>query len=253
MISVVIIAKNEAERLPRCLQSVAGVADEIIVADTGSTDHTAEIAIGFGAKVHQLAWQGFAQTKNEANALATHPYILSLDADEVLSDALRHALLQVKANLTGAYQFARLTAYCGHWIRHGGWYPDLKVRLFPKEKAHWEGAHVHERLVLAEGLTVHNLTGDLLHYSIDRVATHWQRLAAYAPLKAQVLFEAGKTTNRWHTAWRTGWKFFSMYVLKGGFRDGRAGWQLARLSAAGDYLKWATLYELHHPPKAPTP
>lgn len=250
MISAVIITLNEAHRLERCLAALEGVADEIIVMDTGSTDGTLALAEQLGARVMRTDWKGFAQTKNLANQAATQPYILSIDADEVLSPGLRNSILAEKQALKGVYQVSRLTHYIGTWIRHGGWYPDRKVRLFPAGQAHWEGAYVHERLVYDQALSVRTLQGDLLHYSIDSVSDHWQRIAQYNELKAQALYEANRSTNFWHMRSRAWWKFVRMYLLKQGFRDGQAGWQLARLSAAGELLKWARLYELQHSPNS---
>ena len=163
-ISAVIITHNEAHNISRCLEAAARVADELIVVDAESTDGTVAIAGSSGARVTVRAWTNYSDQKNFANDLARGPYILSLDADEVLGDELTADILRQKATgLHGAYRLKRLTNYCGQWVRHGGWYPDAKVRLFPKQGVRWEGDHVHEILALPSGTAITDLKGDLLY------------------------------------------------------------------------------------------
>ena len=147
-IAALIIARNEAANIERCIASLRGVADEILVLDSDSTDDTVALARAAGATVTEVVWKGYAQTKNEGHLLTRAPYILSVDADESLSEGLRAEILAVKPRLKGeAYAMPRLNWYCGRWIRHCGWYPDPKIRLFPRE-TRWEGEFVHETLVL---------------------------------------------------------------------------------------------------------
>ncbi|MFN3874809.1 MAG: glycosyltransferase family 2 protein, partial [Flavobacteriales bacterium] len=179
-ISAVIITRDEERNIARCLASLKGVADEIVVVDAQSGDRTRVIATAHGAAVHVRPWAGYSDQKNFANALARHPWILSIDADEALGEALREDLIGLKARgLSGAYRMKRLTNYCGHWVRHGGWYPDRKVRLFPKAGSRWVGDHVHEELLLPEGCAVSDLKGDLLHYSYHSVQDHYDRIERY--------------------------------------------------------------------------
>ncbi|MCB0795722.1 MAG: glycosyltransferase family 2 protein [Flavobacteriales bacterium] len=244
-ISAVIITHNEAHNIGRCLASLKPVADELIVVDSGSTDGTADIAEQAGARVFQRDWKGFSAQKNEANSLATQPYILSMDSDEALSPELEKSLLQVKtAGATGAYGFARLTNYCGTWVRHGGWYPDRKVRLFPKEGTRWEGEHVHETLALPKGCTVHWLKGDLLHYSYHSRQNHIDRIERYSTLHAEKMKAEGKGPNAWKPWLSPIAKFVQGYLLQGGFLDGSAGWHIARLSAWAVHLKYCKLNAL---------
>ncbi|MBP6642964.1 MAG: glycosyltransferase family 2 protein, partial [Flavobacteriales bacterium] len=176
-ISAVIITRNEAHNIVHCLVPLKGLVDEVIVVDAQSTDGTRELAKQHGATVVERAWTDYSDQKNFANDQATGPYILSLDADEVLSPELIVSIRKrITAGLNGAYRLNRLTNYCGHWIHHSGWYPDAKVRLFPKQGTRWEGAHVHEELQLAQGTKIIQLEGDLLHYSYTSVADHLQRL-----------------------------------------------------------------------------
>ncbi|MCB0765782.1 MAG: glycosyltransferase family 2 protein [Flavobacteriales bacterium] len=244
-ISAVIITRNEAHNIARCLISLQLLVDEVIVVDAESTDDTARIAAEHGAKVTVRAWTDYSDQKNFANTLAHGKYILSLDADEAISPELRAALMEAtKDGLTGAYRFARLTNYCGTWVRHGGWYPDAKVRLFPKDKARWQGEHVHEELHLDPSLVVHELPGDLLHYSYPTVASHEQRIERYSDLHARKLYADGKRPGLLKRTFSPVVKFIQGYLLRLGFLDGKAGYSIARLSARAVRLKYAKLQHL---------
>ena len=244
-ISAVIITRNEAHNIARCLISLQLLVDEVIVVDAESTDDTARIAAEHGAKVTVRAWTDYSDQKNFANTLAHGKYILSLDADEAISPELRAALMEAtKDGLTGAYRFARLTNYCGTWVRHGGWYPDAKVRLFPKDKARWQGEHVHEELHLDPSLVVHELPGDLLHYSYPTVASHEQRIERYSDLHARKLYADDKRPGLLKRTFSPVVKFIQGYLLRLGFLDGKAGYSIARLSARAVRLKYAKLQRL---------
>ncbi|MFN7708416.1 MAG: glycosyltransferase family 2 protein [Sphingobacteriia bacterium] len=244
-ISVVIITKNEAHNIGRCIRSVQGVADEVLVGDSGSTDDTVEIATRLGARVLPVSWQGYAATKNALNAKVQHPYILSLDADEALSDALRAELLALRPRLDGhaAYRMPRLSNYCGHWVRHAGWYPDGKVRLWPAGQAHWIGAYVHETLEV--NVPVAGLQADLLHYTAPTAEAHRRTIRTYCRLKAEQLIAKGKTQGLWLRQWLSPIaRFVRMYVLQRGFMDGWAGFQLCRRSAWAAWLKYRLARQL---------
>lgn len=237
MISAVIITKNEARNIKRCLDSLEGVADEIIVVDSGSTDDTASICRDHGVRWIEHEWIGYAATKNFANSQASHSYILSMDADEALSEELTASILAVKPHLKGAYEFNRLTNYCGQWIRHCGWYPDKKIRLFPQKTTHWAGPKVHEELVLDSTLPITHLKGDLHHYTVYSIDEHYERIQSYAELGAAQMHEEGRKAN-----WIKGmlsplWRFFHMYVIKGGWKEGYYGWVICRISAYAVYLR----------------
>lgn len=243
-ISAVIITLDEAHNLGRCLASLAGVVDEVVVVDAGSTDATEEIARTAGARFLYRAWAGYSAAKNWANAQAQGPYVLSLDADEELSPELRASILAVKGQLRGAYRFARLTRFGSHWVRHGGWYPDHKVRLFPQGQARWVGDYLHERLQLDPGLPVQPLVGDLLHHSFHDLSDYWQRANRYTTLKAQARYQRGKRFS-WLRLWaRPAYTFFNMFVLKSGWRDGFTGYTIARLSATYAWLVEMKLREM---------
>ncbi|MDX2001538.1 MAG: glycosyltransferase family 2 protein [Chitinophagales bacterium] len=242
-ISAVIITYNVASHIGRCIQSLQGVADEILVADSYSTDATADIARSLGAKVISLDWEGFSKTKNKAQQLAAHDYILSMDADEELSEALKASIVKEKANLKGAYRFNRLNNYYGSWLRYGGAYPDRKIRLFPRQHARWEG-EVHEKLVLKPNETVIALKGDLLHYTSQSREEHLARIEKYAYLAAQQAYAQGKRYRAINMWLAPVVRFVKIYVVKGGFLDGKAGWHYARLSAYSLYLRQVKLKQL---------
>lgn len=244
-LSVVIITRNEERNIARCITSVHALSDDIVVVDSGSTDRTVAIATEMGARVSSRPWAGYSAQKNHANALARHGHILSLDADEALSPELTRSIQQAAAaGWKGAYSFHRLTNYCGHWVRHGGWYPDTKLRIFPKEGTRWTGEHVHETLELPPGTPVTSLKGDLLHWSYHSLADHAERIERYSDLHAQQLLADGKQATWIKRRLSPAFKFFQGYVLQLGFLDGAAGWHIARLSARAVHLKYAKLHQL---------
>ncbi|MCW5899563.1 MAG: glycosyltransferase family 2 protein [Flavobacteriales bacterium] len=244
-ISAVIITRDEAHDIGRCIASVQGVADEVVVVDSGSTDDTCAIARAAGARVVEHAWEGYAAQKNFANGLAVHDHILSLDADEALSPELARVILEVKrTGPHGAYRFARLTNYCGTWVRHGGWYPDVKLRLFPKGAARWEGEHVHEELRLDAGTEVHDLKGDLLHWSYRSVKEHLERIERYSDLHALKMNAEGRRATWTKRLFAPPFKFFQGYVLLLGFLDGLAGLRIAWYSAYAVAMKYTKLQRL---------
>ncbi len=247
-ISAVIITRNEEKNIGRCLASLKGIADEIIVVDAESEDKTEKIVNQYAATFVSKSWKGFSAAKNYGNSLATHSYILSLDADEELSDDLRKSILQEKDKLQGAYTVKRLSNYCGKWIYHSGWYPDLKVRLFPKETSRWEGEFVHEKLVLGQGIPTNTLSGNLLHYTIESIEDHINRINRYSSLAAADMLEKGKKVHGYSLWIRPLGRFFKMYVLKSGWRDGYWGYIICRNSAYSIFLRYAKLRELqqHH-------
>lgn len=246
-ISAVIITRNEARNIERCISSLKSVADEVIVVDAESEDDTRIRAERLGAIVHIRKWTNYSDQKNFANSLATHSYILSIDADEALSPALEKSLNELKGSvLNAAYRVNRYTNYCGHWVKHGGWYPDAKVRLFPKDGTRWEGEHVHETLTLPKAIAIEQLRGDLLHYSYHTVQDHRNRIQRYSTLHAQRMFAKGRkagVVKRWLSPVA---KFIQGYFFQLGFLDGWAGWKIATLSALAVYLKYSKLDQLNN-------
>ena len=244
-ISAVIITFNEERNIGRCLDALAGVADEVVVVDSFSKDSTEQICRAKGARFIQHAFEGFGTQKNWALKQAFHPYVLSLDADEVLSEALRASILTAKQNWQyDGYTMNRLTNYCGRWIRHSGWYPDRKLRLFDTRKGRWGADDVHEKVEMDAGSSTGHLDGDLLHYSYYSVQEHIGRVHRYAEMAASALHAQGKRASWLNVIFSPVFKFFRNYVLKLGFLDGSAGWTICRIAALETYLKYRNLLRL---------
>jgi glycosyltransferase involved in cell wall biosynthesis len=244
-ISAVIITFNEARNIRRCLESLQGVVDEIVVLDSFSTDGTPAICREFGVAFFQHAFDGHIQQKNRALTYATHDLVLSLDADEALSERLMQSIAHCRANWThDGYSMNRLTNYCGQWIHHSGWYPDQKLRLFDRRKAHWGGLNPHDRIIMAEGSLSMHLTGDLLHYSYYSVEEHRFRARKYADIGARAMLEYGKKGHAYQLVVNPLSKFLRNYLLKGGFLDGKAGWTICTISAKETFWKYRELLRL---------
>lgn len=243
-ISATIICLNEADKIGLCLQSLLPVADELVVVDSGSTDDTVAIAQSFGAKVTYHAFEGHIQQKNFASGLATHPWILSLDADEALSPELAAAILQIKKvkdQSFKAFSFNRLNNYCGQWIKHGGWYPDRKVRLFHRECGHWGGTNPHDKIILAPGTPQAHLPGDLLHYTYERPEDFDRQNERFAEAAARAMLQQGKKTFPAQPYLKAAVRWLKGYVLQAGFLDGAAGWHIARGNAWYTFEKYSRL------------
>ena len=246
-ISAAIITKNEERNIERCLKSLQGVADEIVVVDSFSTDKTKEICEQYHVKFFQKEWLGYAEQKNQANSLSANDIIFSIDADEALSSELQQSLLQFK--LTDKQNFVcqanRLTNYCGKWIRHCGWYPDKKIRIFNRNTAKWTG-NIHETLSFPSDTAVIKLKGDLLHYSYYSIEEHILQANKYTTLSAAEAFEKGKNIAFFYIVFKSCWKFFRNYFLKGGFLDGYYGYVICKISAFVTFLEYAKLKQLHN-------
>lgn len=248
-LAVVIITLNEERNIQRCLASVKDLADEIIVLDAFSTDQTQAICTSFQVQFHQRKWEGYAASKNYLNSLASSDYILSLDADEAISDALYAELIALKKNgLKGTYALNRMTNYLGKWIKHSGWFPDIKPRLFPRIGSYWSGEFVHEELITpTSAKTV--LKGVLAHYSYYSYADHRARADKYSVLTAQKFHAAGKTVGPMKPFISAIGRFIAMYILKLGFLDGWAGFKIAQISAQSNVLKYRELRRLTYQEK----
>ncbi len=245
-LSVVIISFNEEKNIGRCLQSVQGIADEIVVLDSFSKDNTPEICKKFKVKFHQHAFDGHIQQKNRALTFASNDYVLSLDADEALSEELKKSILHVKNNWThDGYYFNRLTNFCGKWIKHCGWYPDQKLRLWNKQKGKWEGQNPHDKFVLQAGSTQKHLTGDLLHYSYYTIAQHMVQVNKFSGIHAKEAFEKKKKFSYLKLIISPAIKFIKHYFLKAGLLDGFYGLVISFNSAHYNFLKYAKLKELY--------
>jgi len=245
-ISACIITRNEEDNLPRCLESIKDVVDEIVIIDSGSTDRTPFIATEYNARFIRHDWEGYVAQKNFALQKATWEWVLSIDADEELSPELRGELLKLKQQspepVASGFEMARVVFYEGRWIRFGDWYPDRLVRLFRKSRAKFAGGAVHERLEV-EG-AVEPLAGELHHYTYRDLADQQARMERYSTLWAEAAHQEGR---------RAGWassythavaRFLRAFVIKGGFKGGVLGFRIARLNAAEVYLKYQKLARL---------
>ncbi len=238
-LSAVIITFNEENNIARCLDSIVNVVDEIIIIDSLSTDRTEAICSNYNVKFIKREWEGYSATKNFANSLVTSDYILSLDADEALSPELTASILQAKkAGFTGVYELVRLTNYCGKWIYNSGWYPDVKIRVFPTEFSKWDGEIVHENLVFSKEQAVTRLNGDLYHYSYVSFIDHKNRADQYSRLTAIKYAQKGKKANLISPYFSALARFVSMFVFKKGFLDGYMGYKIAAISAASNIYKY---------------
>lgn len=241
-VSVVIVAKNEASDIVACLERAAW-SDERLVVDTGSSDATRELAAQAGARVLEHVWEGYAATKNWAFAQASGDWILSLDADERVSERLEEEVLgigQGEAQHT-AYEMPRRFHFQGRWLKHGGCYPDRQLRLFRRGKAEYGEELIHERLQVKG--TVGRLRGHLDHYSYITLSEYLAKLDEYSTLWAQQAYAQGRR-SRWYHALALATGFTERYVLRAGFLDGRAGMTWAALAGMHSYMKYAKLAEL---------
>jgi glycosyltransferase involved in cell wall biosynthesis len=244
-ISATIITFNEESNIKAACESVAW-ADEVVVVDSNSTDATRDVAAACGARVITNAWPGFGAQKQFAVDQAQHEWIFSLDADERVSDKLKQSINHLRGakELADGYKVARRTYYQQRWIRGGGWYPDLQLRLFNRSKGHWKQRHIHESVTMNPGARVERLAGDLLHYTSQDAAHHHRMIGErYAPLAAQQMFEEGRRTSVLGVASAGPAAFIRSLILKGGLRDGFAGFTIASFAAHHAFLKHLMLWE----------
>lgn len=248
-VSVVVVARNEARNLPRCLASVHGWCSEIVVALNNTTDESAAIAAGFGARVVTLEWRGYRDTKNAALDLARFHWALCLDADEEVSLPLRSELEYAfrsgaMARHAGA-RFPRKVWFIDRWITHGDWYPDLSLRLVDRRRSRWGGdAIMHEKLE-CDG-PVLRLHGDLHHYSFPNLASQVGKINAFAELFVLQQESRGAQFSVLNTLFRSVWRFFRGYVLRRGFLDGFPGLYIAGSNAFSVFARGSRLYEADH-------
>lgn len=237
-LTVLIITYNEERNIARCIESVRGIADEVLVVDSSSQDATVAIAERLGAKVLTQSFLGYGEQKNWGSERASHDWILSLDADEELTPALRASIAQVKNNPEHfVYHFARVTNYCGQWIRHCGWYPDRQTRLYNRTKGAWVEKKVHEYWQLREPQANGLLRGDLLHYSFTSVNQHIAKIHKYTDLSAAEAARTGKRVSVAKLVLSPVWHFVQEYLIRLGFLDGYYGFVICRLSAYSAFLK----------------
>ncbi|MFH0953797.1 MAG: glycosyltransferase family 2 protein [Verrucomicrobiota bacterium] len=254
-ISACVTAGNEEQKIRRCLQSLTW-CDEIVVVDSFSTDRTVEISKEFTDRVYQHEWLGYVGQKNLIREMARSPWILFLDADEEVSPELREEILARFETVTDPYvgfQFPRQVYFLGKWIRHGEWYPDIKLRLFRKDRGFSAGQEPHDHVVV-DG-PVQTLKGHLRHYTYDDIREHLETINRYSGITAQEKFRQGERFRWRHILFRPLLRFLRAYVLRHGFLDGTQGLIIASISAFGVFMKYAKMWELQHqpPPRADAP
>jgi len=240
-ISAIIITYNEEEKIKRCLSSIDWV-DEVVVVDSQSTDDTKKIASEFTQRIFEIKWEGFGKAKDYAKDKASHQWILSVDADEVVTQDLKEEIqktVKLEDSLDG-YYLPRKSNFLGRWIKHGGWYPDYVLRLFKKNKAKFNHSMVHEK-VNVNGRTGY-LKNALLHHTDPNFDHYLEKLNRYSSLGAEELFKKGKRAKFSDIIFRPVAIFFKMYFVKKGFLDGVAGFILATSSAFHVFSKYVKLW-----------
>lgn len=249
-LSVAIITYNEEKNIERCIRSVQSIADEIVVVDSFSTDNTRAICSQLGVRFMQHAFEGHIQQKNYARMQCSNDLVLSLDADEALSDELQAAIARVKqSHEADGYTCNRLNHFCGKAVKHCGWYPDKSLRLWNRTKGEWGGSNPHDRFIMQPHSRIVHLHGDLLHYTVHTVEQAIAQINSFSTISAQSKFAKGKRSSIIKIVMFPLWRFIRNYVLKAGFLDGLVGFVICKNAAYAVYLKYLKLYYLQHSSK----
>ncbi|MBI3509510.1 MAG: glycosyltransferase family 2 protein [Bacteroidetes bacterium] len=245
-LSVVIITFNEEKNIGRCLDAVKPIADEIVVLDSFSTDATEKICREKGAKFFQHKFDGHIEQKNRAITHATYPHVLSLDADEAPDEKLQTEILKIKNDWThDGYEMNRLTNYCGKWIKHCGWYPDRKLRLWDSRKGKWGGINPHDEYKMTEkNAKVKHIDGNILHYSFYSISDHYKQVEYFTTISAKAMFAEKKTGSVMNLIFSPPAKFLKCYFLQLGFLDGYYGFVISKISAKATFMKYKKLKQL---------
>jgi len=241
-LSVVIITFNEEKNITRCLDSVFNIADEIIVVDSFSNDKTKEICLEKNVHFIEHKFDGHIEQKNWAITQAKNKFVLSLDADEALTPQLQNQINKIKNNWqVDAYSFNRLTNFCGKWIKHCGWYPDKKLRLWDTTKGKWGGENPHDKVIMNKNATTQHINLDILHYSFYTIEQHIKQIDYFTNISSKAAFINGKKSNTFKIFYKSTFKFFRDYILKLGFLDGYYGYIVCKNSAYAKKLKYTKL------------
>lgn len=244
-LSAVIITFNEERNIVRCLESLQGIADEIVVVDSYSTDQTEELCKKFEVRFIKHSFEGHIQQKSWAARQASYDMVLSLDADEALSEELQKSIMEVRQNLAfDAFSFNRLNNYMGKWIRHCGWYPDVKLRMWNRSKGDWGGKNPHDKVIMQPGTSLKHLKGDLLHYSYFSTEQHLNQLNKFTEIAAREAVASNVKSSLLKAIFKSIWKFKRDYFLKLGFLDGYYGFIVCYLSAHAVFIKYLKIAEL---------
>ena len=243
-ISACVMTYNEERDIRRCLESLTW-CDEIVVLDSFSTDKTIDICKEFTDQVHTREWEGYVGTRNIIRSLAKHEWVLFLDADEEVSEELREEIVQELSRENSGYvgyEFPRQVYYLNKWIKHGEWYPDIKLRLFKKSHGYSGGQEPHDQ-VIVDG-SIKRLRGHIYHYTYEDIYEHLETMNRYSTITARAKFNDGKRFCWTHILFRPAWRFFKAMFVKAGVLDGRRGFLIASVSAFGVAMKYLKLWEL---------
>ncbi len=242
--SVVIITLNEARNIGRCIGSVTDITDDIVVLDSFSTDETEAICLKHNVRFYQSKFDGYGSQKNKALTYAKHKWVLSLDADEAVSEELKQSIMAIDNKPHyDAYKFNRLTNYCGKWIKHL-WYPDTKLRLWNTEKGKWNNNKIHEGIQLEAGARIKHIPGDLLHYSFYSIFQHIEQVNKFTELMAQQAIQRNKRSSKTAVVTHAMGSFIRNYFFRKGFLDGWYGFVISVIAVQTNFLKYLKIYEL---------
>lgn len=236
---------NEEANIGRCLKSVEGIGDEIVILDSYSTDRTVEIARGFGARIEQCPFDSYVSQKTRLIKLAEFDWVLTIDADEYLSPELKSSILTAKSNLVfDGYTSNRRNKIGDQWINHGNWYPDRKIRFFDRRKVFITGKDPHDVMQPVANARIGHLHGDLMHLADENISSLNLTIERYSTRAADALFQSGKHSKLWRMIFKPGARFLIAYLLKLGFLDGYYGWMIARSEMHYVWLREVKLWEL---------
>ncbi|MDA3883672.1 MAG: glycosyltransferase family 2 protein [Bacteroidales bacterium] len=245
-LSVAIITFNEEHNIARCLNSVQEIADEIVVVDSFSTDTTEDICSRYSqVRFIKHPFAGHIEQKNYAKSICSHDLVLSLDADEALSSKLRTSIVAIKTqNEYDGYTCNRLNHYCGQAIKHCGWYPDISLRLWHKDKGNWGGSNPHDIFIMNSHTRTKHLHGDILHYTFESIEEHCTQINYFSTISAESKLKKGKQANWLQILTYPFWRFLRTYIVQLGFLDGAMGFIICKNSAHAVFLKYIKLYKL---------
>lgn len=245
-ISAVIITFNEERNIERCLDSLARVADEIVVVDSFSTDRTIELCKKYKVRIIQNAFEGYIQQKNFAVSQTRYPVVLSLDADELLSDELIDSIQIVKVNwVYDGYFCNRINNYCGKWIMHTSWYPDKKLRLWDKRKGSWTGLNPHDRVEMIKGSKTGILKGDIRHYSYNSITEHIAQINRFTDISARSYYNNGIKSGYINIIINPIWRLFRELIIRKGILGGYYGFLISFILSFETFLKYIKLKQLY--------
>ena len=247
-ISAVVITLDEEKNIERCLGSLERVADEIIVVDSFSTDRTVELCSRYNnIRIIKKRFEGYIQQKNFAISQTRYPVVLSLDADETLSEDLEESILKVKNDWQyDGYTCNRINSYCGKWIKHTSWYPDQKLRLWDKEKGRWMGLNPHDRVEMEKGSRVMLLKGNIRHYSFNSISEHISQVNRFTEISAASYHSSGIKSGYLKIMFNSLWKLFKELIIKKGIFGGYYGLVISAILSFETFLKYVKIMQLYH-------